>query len=143
YIEELRAQILMERGEFEGAERAILGALKSIKSPHPTVYVLAAQIEIERGKLEEAREFLDRAASIDPIDSQPWHFLSIVYGKQHKGPQADLALAEKFFRLGDAERAKEYAERALKGLPPETPSYVRALDLIAQIKTDPKFLNQS
>jgi predicted Zn-dependent protease len=143
YLEELRAQILMERGEFEGAERAIVGALRSIKNPHSTVYVLAAQIKIERGKLEEAREFLDRAASADPIDSQPWHFLSIIYGKQHKGPEADLALAEKFSRLGEAERAKEYAQRALKGLPPKTPSHVRALDLMAQIKTDTKILNQS
>ncbi|EFX83904.1 hypothetical protein DAPPUDRAFT_315302 [Daphnia pulex] len=121
YAEELRAQILLEKGALKDAETAILLALQQMNKPHSTVYVLAAQIKIALGKLEEARELLDKAASKDPTDSQPWYFLSIVYGKQNKAPQADLALAEKHLRLGEGVRAKEYAERAQKNLPPKVP----------------------
>ena len=45
---------------------------------------------------------------------------------------ADLSTAERFYLTGQPQEAKQYARRAQRSLPPGSPGWLRAEDIIAE-----------
>jgi len=139
YVEEFRAQLLLELGELNPAAQAIQKALKAASRPHSTFSLLAAQIHLKQNTpqgLKKAQEALERILCEPFPDPQAWYFLSVVQGNTGQMDRVHLSLAEYAFITGDKKRAKDHVSLALKKLAKGTPAYRRAEDLMAQLKME-------
>jgi len=58
-----------------------------------------------------------------------WYQLGIVYDREGDEPRAALATAERYILMGVPQLALPNAERALMGLQPGTPDWLRADDI--------------
>lgn len=138
YFNELYGQILFESGK---VQESIEWHRKSVElAPgQPLLKVNLARSLSETGtpeNLAEAEGLLVDAIAQEKDNAFAWNQLSNVYGKQNRKGDADLAVAEEAFILGNMPRANVFANRAVKVLDPSTPNAQRARDITAL--ADPK-----
>ncbi len=136
YGQDLKAQILLEKGDHVGANQAISSVLQKKTHPHASLLILAAQIKLlqsDSKALQQAQTHLEKAIRLDPDDPLPWRFLSEAHDKLGQIGERDLALAEYYTRLGERARAVESVNRVLQTLPPGSPTHMRARDLAIQL----------
>ena len=138
YFYELKGQILFENAR---ADESIPYHRKSLElAPRePLLLVNLARSLIVRngdGDLEEAENNLRDALLEEPNNAFAWAQLAVTLERQGRRPEAELAIAEQAFHIGDYNRAYQFAIRASKDLPPNTPVYRRASDIAAV--TDPR-----
>jgi predicted Zn-dependent protease len=131
YFQELYGQILFENGR---VEESVPFHRKSVElAPNqPLLMVNLARSLIETDKaenLKEAEDLLVVAISRESDNAFAWNQLARVYGKQGRNGDADLAVAEEAYALGDLARAHVFAMRASKKLSPDTPNGRRASDI--------------
>lgn len=94
----LRGRAYMELGEHEAADKALRDA-ESIDSSG-AVIVARATLDLNRGRLDAARELAERAVAQGPDDAGAWNVLASVHHVQ-----------------GDTRKAEEAYARALKANP--------------------------
>jgi predicted Zn-dependent protease len=133
YFYELKGQILFESGK----------ALESV-GPHRKSVELAPQhallkvnlarsligTNLEAG-IAEAEGLLIDALSLEPDNAFAWNQLAVVYAKQDRIGDADLATAEEAYQVGNLARAHIFARRARDKLKLDTPNGQRADDIMA------------
>ncbi len=74
-------------GEYDKAKET-LGQAYALKTDSAPTYILGGKIEIEKGSLELAADYLKAALRIDPQNPEPYYLLGVVYQRWQK---ADVA----------------------------------------------------
>ena len=133
YLEELKGQILFESGR----------AAESVE-PHRRSVELAPQhallkVNLARSlvgtkseeNINEAEGLLIDALALEPDNAFAWNQLAVVYAKQGRIGDADLATAEEAYQVGNMSRAHVFAARARDKLKLDTPNGQRADDIMA------------
>lgn len=77
----------------------------------------------------EAKQILKVAVNRDNEDPFAWYQLGIIYDREGDLGRAALATAERSNLEGNPKMALASAQMALKGIPPNTPDYLRAQDI--------------
>ncbi len=132
YFQELMGQILFENGR---AEESIAYHRRSLElAPNqPLLQInLARALTAAHGRrgADEAIALLQAAAAREPDNAYTWRELASARDLQGEEGLAQLASAEQNFAMGDYNAALNFAERARRTLPRNTPSYQRANDIV-------------
>jgi len=138
YFFELKRQILFESGR---AAESVEWHRKSVDlAPHHALLkVNLARSLIATGQeadVSEAQALLMDAIQLEFDNSFAWNQLAIVYARQGRIGDADLATAEEAYYRGDMARAFVFARRAADKLDQSTPNGQRADDIMAM--ADPR-----
>jgi predicted Zn-dependent protease len=132
YFLELKGQILFENGH---AQEAIAYHRRSLAAAPNQVLLqinLARDLNAThtRENTAEAVRLLQAAVDAEPDNAFAWRELAQSRDFQGDEGLAELASAEENFALGDYPSALNFAERARRTLPPNTPSSLRASDIV-------------
>lgn len=132
YYQELMGQILFENGR---AEESIAYHRRSLEllPNQPLLQVNLARALVaahEREGADEAVAILSNVVSREPDNAFAWRELAQARDLRGEQGLAELASAEQNFAIGDYSSALNFAERARRTLPRNTPSYQRATDIV-------------
>lgn len=131
YFHELKGQILLESQQVEAAIPAYARAVE-LQPDDGQLRLGLGQAQASSASAEyvkEAVENLKAAAAIEPRNPTAWRWLATAYARDEQLAMAALATAERYALTGEYRDALLQANRALKGLPRGSPSYLRAEDL--------------
>ncbi|HJP67865.1 MAG TPA: M48 family metalloprotease [Sphingomicrobium sp.] len=128
---ELKGQILLEGGKPLEAIPVLREAThRSDNAPLIAAMLGHALVATDDPKnFTEAKQILKVAVNKDNEDPFAWYQLGIIYEHEGDQPRAALATAERMNLQGDAKMAYASAQLAMKGIPPNTPDYLRAQDI--------------
>jgi predicted Zn-dependent protease len=84
----------------------------------------------EPAVVEEASNILRRSL-VEDQNSSAYRALGDAQYRQNKQPEAEASLAQAAYLEGDLKQAKNYAQRAKRGLTPGSPSALKMDDIIA------------
>lgn len=135
YYAELKGQMLFENGRVADA----VGPYRKASQLDPSSMLLRtelAQVEVETenpGLLKDARINLEQVTLREVQNPEAWRLLAIVYGRTNNMGMASLALAEQGASLGDNDKARHEALRAVHLLPPGA-ARQRAQDIADEAK---------
>jgi predicted Zn-dependent protease len=141
---ELKGQILLEGGQPKDAIPVLRQAVANAPDqPMIAVMLGHALIATEDNKnFTEAKQVLKTAVNRDNDNPFAWLQLGIVYDREGDMPRAALATAERNNLEGNAKLALVSARTAMRGIPANTPDYLRAQDIAmvseAELKKDKK-----
>jgi predicted Zn-dependent protease len=141
---ELKGQILLESGRPKEAIPVLRQAVANAPDqPMISVMLGHALIASEDPKyFAEAKQMLKNAVNRDNDNPFAWLQLGIVYDREGDQARAALATAERNNLQGNAKLALASARTAMKGIPANTPDYLRAQDIAmvseAELKKDKK-----
>jgi predicted Zn-dependent protease len=141
---ELKGQILLESGRPKDAIPVLREAVRTAPDqPMIAVMLGHALIATEDGKnFAEAKQVLKSAVNRDNDNPFAWLQLGIVYDREGDMARAALATAERSNLQGNPKLALSSARTAMKGIPANTPDYLRAQDIAmvseAELKKDKK-----
>lgn len=132
YFQELMGQVLFENGR---AEESIAYHRRSLELDpgQPLLQVNLARALIaarEREGADEAIEILQQVVTREQDNAFAWRELAQARDLRGEQGLAELASAEQNFAIGDYGSALNFAERARRTLPRNTPSYQRATDIV-------------
>jgi predicted Zn-dependent protease len=132
YFQELMGQILFENGR---AEESVAYHRRSLEgSPNqPLLQInLARALTVSGGRegATEAVQLLQAALHTEPDNAFGWRELAQARNQLGEESLAELASAEQNFAIGNYPLALNFAERARRSLPRNTPSYQRANDIV-------------
>ena len=136
YFHELRGQMLFETGNYAPAIASYKTAVE-LAPDQPLLRIGYAQALIEsggQGDLTIAASELETALQVESRSSWAWRLLGIAYGKLGQEARSAMATAESAYLVGDNERARYLAERAVQGLEYGTPEWQRANDLLSALE---------
>lgn len=135
YFWELKGSFYYWGGKHREAIAPLRKALQLAGGNEPLMQVQLAQALLgtdEKGVLDEAIGLLKRASAADPSHATAYNLLGTALIK--KGdiyqPQAEIATAQGRFAEGNIKEAQRFAQRAIKHLPPGSPDWLRAEDII-------------
>ena len=128
---ELKGQILLEGGKPREAIPVLREATeRSGNAPLIAAMLGHALVATDDPKnFTEAKQILKVAVNKDNEDPFAWYQLGIIYEHEGDEARAALATAERMNLQGDAKMAYASAQLAMKGIPPNTPDYLRAQDI--------------
>jgi predicted Zn-dependent protease len=131
YFLELKGQILLEDGKPADAIPALREAVrKSGEAPMIAAMLGHALVATEDPKnFTEAKQILKVAVNKDNQDPFAWYQLGIIYDREGDPARAALATAERSNLENQPKMALASAQMAMKGIPPNTPDYLRAQDI--------------
>jgi len=140
YFHELKGQVLYENGRMPEAVAAYRDATR-LAPGEPLLMLGLAQallgVQQDPEAWAEAGEYLEKVVAREPDNAQAWQLLSVSYSETGRMPLAALASAEYAYRLGRTADAAHFADRAAKGLTPNTPAWLRAQDILAAVQAQP------
>ncbi len=133
YFYELKGQILFESGK---AVESVAPHRRSVElaPQHALLKVNLARSLIgtkDEAAINEAEGLLIDARAMEPDNAFVWNQLAVVYAKQGRIGDADLATAEEAYHVGDMNRAHIFSRRARDKLTLNTPNGQRADDIMA------------
>jgi predicted Zn-dependent protease len=103
-------------------------------APHePLIRFELAQALLESGDAAaspEAIEHLNEVVAREPRNGRAWALLAVAYGQSGDLGMAAMAQAESAFAAGDRKDARMFAERAMEKLPPGSPGWLKAQDIL-------------
>ena len=128
---ELKGQILLEGGKPKEAIPVLRDATqRSGDAPMIAAMLGHALVATDDPKnFTEAKQILKIAVNRDNEDPFAWYQLGIIYEHEGDEARAALATAERMNLEGNAKMAYASASLAMKGIPPNTPDYLRAQDI--------------
>jgi len=133
FFHELKGQILYENGRVAEAvapyERAV-----QLLPDSPLLLFGLAQAQIATGDPALNRAAIDRLRAAVRLQSQRegagvWRLLAVAYGRDGRLGLSALASAEQALLEGRPGDAKQFAERAAKLLPRNSPNWIRTRDI--------------
>ncbi len=140
YMWELKGQVHGESGQWTQARKAY-ETMRTIGLRTPLNDVMYATALEKTGKtpkeFEEAVTLVQAALSKDPMIGGGWRLLAILHGKLDQKGEMALALAEQALARGDAKQASFQATKAQKFLKKNSPSWIRAEDILSLGKKSP------
>jgi predicted Zn-dependent protease len=146
---ELKGQILLEGGKPQEAIPVLREAVKrSGEAPMIAAMLGHALVATEDSKnFAEAKQILKVAVNKDNQDPFAWYQLGIIYDQEGDQARAALATAERSNLEGNPKMALASAQMAMKGIPANTPDFIRAQDIAmvsrAELaKKDKKYRNE-
>lgn len=133
YFHELKGQILFESGK---AADSIAPHRKSVElAPHQSLLKVNLARSLigtnDPANINEAEGLLIDALALEHDNAFAWNQLAVVYAKQGRIGDADLATAEEAYQVGNMSRAHVFASRARDKLKLDTPNGQRADDIMA------------
>ncbi len=142
YFYELKGQMLVDFGRVKESLPPYQKAINLMpKSGLIRTALAHAQIETADdnvAKLNIAIENLKRAAQDEPRSTRIQRLLATAYGRQGQDSYARLHLGEEALLQGKYKYAKEQAAMALKGLPANSASALRAKDILSFVEKNKK-----
>ncbi|MGU3494083.1 M48 family metalloprotease [Xanthobacteraceae bacterium A53D] len=132
YFQELKGQALLESGRAAEALPALRKAA-SMTNGAPLIRAMLGQALVETNNpayVDEAIRELRQATQRDPDSPSGWRALAKAYGLKNDRPQADLASANAALATGDFRTAQQLAARAKATMPPNSPGWLRADDIL-------------
>ncbi|GGF83038.1 hypothetical protein GCM10007301_48970 [Azorhizobium oxalatiphilum] len=132
YFPELKGQALLESGRAAEALPPLRKAV-SMTDGAPLIRAMLGQALVETGNaayMDEAIRELQQATQRDPGSPGGWRALAKAYGMKNNRPAADLASAQASLITGDFRTAQMLAARAKQTLPPNSPGWLRADDIL-------------
>ncbi|NVO26979.1 M48 family metalloprotease [Donghicola sp. C2-DW-16] len=140
YVQELRAQILLESRNFPAAANAY-GVAVSLSPKDPLILggygrALLALDTADGNK--RALAALEKARSLDPYSSGVLRDLGMAYAKAGQNGMASLVTAERYALTGRLKDAALHAKRAEGLLPRGSAPWQRAQDVLTAAKAAPK-----
>jgi predicted Zn-dependent protease len=128
---ELKGQILLEGGKPKEAIAPLREATqRSGKMPLIAAMLGHALVATDDPKnYAEAKQVLKAAVNKDNQDPFAWYQLGTIYAQEGDEPRAQLATAERSNLENNPKLALASAQMAMKGIPPNTPDYLRAQDI--------------
>jgi predicted Zn-dependent protease len=135
YFWEIKGSFHYWGGKHREAVGPLRKALQLAGGNEPLMQVQLAQALLgtdERPVLDEAIGLLKRAAAADPSHPTAYNLLGTALVKKGDAylPQAEIATAQGRFAEGNIKEAQRFAKRALTKLPPGSPEWLRADDII-------------
>ena len=135
---ELKGQILLEGGKPKDAIPPLREAVeRSGNAPMIAAMLGHALVATEDAKnFAEAKQVLKAAVSRDNQDPFAWYQLGLIYDREGDPARAALATAERSNLQGENKIALASAQMAMKGIPPNTPDWLRAQDIAMVSRTE-------
>ena len=129
---ELKGQIYYESGKIDLSIEPYEKALKySHKEPLIYAALATALLAINRkDETQRALILLKKAIDLDPKNPQIYFQMAIAESRLGDIGKAELSTAERYFILGNLEKASFHADRSKKYLAPSSPLSLRADDII-------------
>lgn len=142
YFYELKGQMLVDFGRVKEALPAYQKAI-NLMPQSGLIRIALAHTQIETAgentaQLNEAITNLKLAVQDEPRSTRIHRLLATAYGRQGNDPMARLHLGEEALLQGKFDYAKQQAEIALKGLPADSASALRARDILAFVEKNKK-----
>jgi predicted Zn-dependent protease len=141
---ELKGQILLESGRPADAVAPLREAVARAGN-QPLIMAMLAHALISTEKKEhfaEAKALLREAVNRDNENPFAWYQLGIIYDREGDPARAALATAERNNLEGNPKLALASAEMAMRGIPSNSPDYLRAQDIAmvsrAELKKEKK-----
>lgn len=136
YLHELKGQVLFENGK---VEEAVVSYRKAVKlaphSPQTRLGLAVALLALEAPQaVRESIQHLEKVLAKEPRNAPGWRQLAIAYGRDGKLGWSYLALAEEAALLGNKEDVKKYAALVKQHQPENSPSALRAADILKTIE---------
>ncbi|MEO7865869.1 MAG: M48 family metalloprotease [Sphingomicrobium sp.] len=140
YFLELNGQILLENGKPAEAIEPLRAAVKaSGDAPLISAMLGHALVATEDYKnFAEAKAVLKSAVNRDNQDPFAWYQLGIVYDREGDVARAQLATAERSNLESKPKLALASAELAMRGIPANSPDWLRAQDIALVSKAELK-----
>jgi predicted Zn-dependent protease len=132
YFWELKGQALLEGGQASAA-LAPLKEANRLLPKNGLLEIMYAQALIATdnpANSSQALGLLTQARRLEPDAPGVYSYLAMIYGRQGKIGQAELATAEAAMRMGDTDLAGEKAKSAASRLPSGSPEWLRANDIL-------------
>ena len=131
YFLEIEGQVLLEGGKPAEALAPLRQATEETRySPLiATLFGHALVATEDPTKLDEAEKVLRQAVARDDQNPFAWYQLGTVYERKGDEARVALAMAETAAMNGQDQRAAMSARRAMAGIPPNTPDWIRAQDI--------------
>ncbi len=132
YFLEIRGQILLEAGKPADALKPLREATEGSRSDPliATTFGHALIATENRANYPEAIRILRTAVGRDDDNPFAWYQLGTAYELTGDSPRAALATAERASMTGDDRTAATSARYALANIPPNTPDWIRAQDIV-------------
>ncbi|WP_406853578.1 M48 family metalloprotease [Alsobacter sp. KACC 23698] len=132
YLWELKGQILLEFGRAQEAIPILRKAVALAPAATPIRVLLGhALVATEsRGSADEAVRELSNAVQREPEGAEGWRHLSRAYAIRGNEGMAAYAAAQAYFNEGDYNAAATQASRAKEQLPPHSPGWLKADDIL-------------
>jgi predicted Zn-dependent protease len=132
YFWEIKGSFLYRAGKHRQALAPLRKALQ-LTGEDPLIQVELAQAMLgteDRALLEEAIGLLKRAVAPDKGNASAYNLLGTALARKGLMPQAEFATAMGRFAAGDVKEAQIFAKRAIRALPPGSPEWIQADDII-------------
>ncbi len=133
YFIELKGQFLAETGKVDEALQYYLQADKYSPDSFLIKYEIG-KLYLGKEQINEAQRFLTQAVQLEPKSESTWRMLAGLYGKKGNKGMMNLSLAEEANLKGDNEQARRLARIAKADLQKNSPAWIRANDILADIK---------
>jgi predicted Zn-dependent protease len=133
YFWEIKASFYYWSGKHRDAIPAFRKALQLAGGNESLMQVALAQAMLgtdDGTVLDEAIGLLKRAISTDAAHATSHHLLANAFARKGLVPQAEFEAAEAHFAEGNIKEAHRFAKRAVTKLPPGSPQWLRAEDII-------------
>ena len=135
YFWEIKGSFHYQGGKQREAVAPLRKALQLAGGNEPLLQVQLAQALLgseDRAVLDEVIGLLKRASAADPQHATAYNLLGTALVKKGDAylPQAEIATAQGRFAEGNIKEAQRFAKRALTKLPPGSPEWLRADDII-------------
>jgi predicted Zn-dependent protease len=142
YFLELKGQILLEGGKPAQAIAPLREATR-LSGDAPLIASMLGHALLSTEKTEnyaEAKQVLRAAVGRDNENPFAWYQLGMIYEHEGDSARAALATAERSNLEDDPKLALASADMAMRGIPPGSPDYLRAQDILmvscAELKKD-------
>jgi predicted Zn-dependent protease len=132
FFPEVLGQMLFENGQiFESIKQLKISAQLLPNNPYILLSLARSQIEYgENKENNDAINNLKQVLKIIPKNIAAWKLLSIAEARNNNIGLAQLASAEAYFLLGQYALSIQFAEKARIAFKKQSPSDIRALDII-------------
>jgi predicted Zn-dependent protease len=133
YFHELKGELLLRSGRAKEAVAPYRKALSLVGGQASLIRIDLAKALLQsddpRGP-DEAVELLRKAIVLENDNPDAFQTLANAYYKKGQEPEANLAVAQARFLVGNLPEAKSFAKRAQLKLAKNSPSWLRADDII-------------
>ena len=137
FFNELKGQFLSESGH----PRDAIVYYEKADNLYPKSSLIKTELGkvlLDSGKYDEAVNKLSQSSQLEPTNAETWHLLATAYGKKGNEALSNLMLAEEANVMGKNDQARQFARLAKDGLTKNSPGWIRANDILADIKLHKK-----
>jgi predicted Zn-dependent protease len=134
FFVELKGSLLFRAGQYREAIPHLRRALQMVGGEEPLMQANLAQALVatdEPAAIDEALPILRRSVVRDGDNARAYSTLATALYKKGQRPQAEVAAAQSHFISGDFKQAQIFAKRAQMGLPPGSPEWNRAEEIVS------------